>query len=63
MFELHRRGEEYYVQIFYKTDNSEDISAMEIPDCGVKCPLTKLFELYAEILPTEDETYENLCRL
>lgn len=32
-----------------------------IPDCGQKCPLTKMFEVYEDIIPTEDFDIE--CRL
>lgn len=32
-----------------------------IPDCGQKCPLTKMFDVYEDIIPTEDFDIE--CRL
>lgn len=31
-----------------------------IPDCGYQSPLSRMYELYADILPTED--YETTCR-
>lgn len=63
-FELYRNGRgEYYVQLFYRTDDSEYMAPIEIPNCGTKCPLDKLHELFKDILPTEDETYASLCHL
>lgn len=62
-FELYRRASEYYVQLFYRKDKFQDVPPIEIPHCGTKCPLDKLYELYNDILPSEDDTYESLCRL
>lgn len=60
-FELYRRERDYYVQLFYRTDNSEIIPPIEIPKCGTKCPLDKLFELYKDVLPTDNETIDSFC--
>lgn len=61
--EMYKEDQEYYVQLFYRTDKSEYIPPINIPNCGIKCPLGKLFELFSRILPNNDETYESLCRL
>lgn len=50
------------MQIFYR--NSTEIpnpSALNIPGCGSKCELTKMYDLYHDILPTHD--FEHECRL
>lgn len=39
-----------------------DETPAHIPNCGQLCPLAKFYELYSEILPTENETFESLCR-
>lgn len=62
LFELYQRDDEYYVQLFYRKTISENAQPMEIPNCGTKCPLDKFYELYKDILPTEDEDFESLCR-
>lgn len=61
--ELYKSEQDYYVQVFYRKDNSENLPPIEIPGCGIKCPLQTLYKLYDEILPKEHETYESLCRL
>lgn len=35
--------------------------ALMIPDCGTKCPLEKLYELYKDWLPTQSSEKE--CKL
>lgn len=50
-----------YVQIFYKNTSDTNISALEIPYCGTKCPLDRLYHLYEDILPTQ--TFEEECKL
>lgn len=49
------------MQILYKKSATECAEALEIPNCGTKCPLDKLYELYKDILPTQD--YELMCQL
>lgn len=61
--ELFKRDDNYFVQFFYRKDNSEYLPPINIPNCGLVCPLEKLFEMYQDILPAENETYELLCRL
>ena len=62
-FELYRRGTKFYVQIFYRKFEFEDVEPMEIPACGKECSLDDLYKLYADILPTDSETYESLCKI
>lgn len=52
-----------YVQIFYRNSTKlQDIPLLlEFPECGVKCPLKKIYELYKNILPTK--SYHEECAL
>lgn len=52
-FELYQSGEDFYVKIFYKnsTANEMNIPAQEIPDCGMECPLYRMYEVYDDVLP------------
>ncbi|XP_032595749.1 prostatic acid phosphatase isoform X2 [Drosophila grimshawi] len=38
------------VSVFYKNTTAEPLP-MNIPNCGVSCPLAKLIDLYADVLP------------
>lgn len=60
-FELYQSDNDHYVQIFYKNSTETNIPAMEIPKCGTKCPLNKMYELYDEILPKN--SFEEECQL
>lgn len=63
-FELHQFNGTYHVELYYKQERGEDkvpLQPLFIPNCGEKCPLSKLYELYQEILPTED--FDTECRL
>lgn len=53
-----------YVQIFYKNSTKlNDIPwSLEFPECGVKCPLKKLYKLYKHILPTKSHDEECTLR-
>lgn len=62
-FELYRCGGDYFIQLFYRKNGSEDVRPTEIPNCGTNCPLDKFHELYSDILPTKSESFESLCRL
>ncbi|XP_001648000.2 testicular acid phosphatase homolog [Aedes aegypti] len=46
-----------YVSVYYK-DSSEDPEALNISNCGPRCPLEKMFELYQDIIP---EDWEREC--
>lgn len=63
LFELYKRGEENYVQISYRKTVSDDELPVMIPNCGTMCPLAKFYELYKDILPSSDESFNSLCRL
>lgn len=55
--ELHETSAGFHVEIYYKQHHGEDIIPLEplfIPNCGRKCPLSKMYELYDDILPTDD---------
>lgn len=63
-FELHQFNGVYHVEIYYKRDRGEDkvpLQPLFIPNCGQKCPLNKFYEIYQDILPTED--FDTECRL
>lgn len=64
MLELHILNSIPYVQIFYKnttgTTDQADLLPMNIPNCGIICPLSKMFELYKDILP---DSFEEECKL
>lgn len=62
LFELRVRNNVTYMEIYYKRSYA-DLSPelLFIPDCGYSCPLEKLYQLYADILPTQD--YYKACAL
>lgn len=62
--ELHKSNDEYYIEIFYKRNRGEDVEPLEplyIPNCGQKCTLSKMNELYHDIIPTGD--FETECKI
>ena len=59
MLELHKHGHDYSVQVFYKNTTGDPLP-MNIPRCGTSCPLDKMYELYAEVLPGD---FDHECRL
>lgn len=63
LFELYQGRNYPYVRIFYKnnTDMNITLQSLNIPKCGVKCPLTRLYSLYEDILPTK--SFEDACTL
>ncbi|XP_073817292.1 acid phosphatase 1 isoform X3 [Musca autumnalis] len=50
---------EPYISIFYK-NTTADPEPMLIPDCGIECPLNKLFNIYSDILPQD---WDSECKL
>lgn len=60
-FELHKTDIDNYVQVFYRNSTESDVPALNIPNCGNKCPLDMWFELYQNILPTQ--SFEKECEL
>lgn len=63
LFDLYNNGTQNYVQIAYKKGDEDDGTVLNIPDCGTKCPLEKMYKLFEKILPQrnfEDECEFNL---
>lgn len=63
-FELHKSNGNYHIEIFYKRHYDRDDEPSEplfIPNCGKKCPLSQFYEIYQDIIPTED--FDTECRL
>nr|XP_014095030.1 prostatic acid phosphatase [Bactrocera oleae] len=62
IFELHQNQQtgEYYIEIYLR--NSEDGCAelLSVPNCGAQCPLDRLIDLNADVIP--NETYEERCK-
>ncbi|XP_031636521.1 uncharacterized protein LOC116349294 [Contarinia nasturtii] len=56
LFELYKSSDDYYVQLFYRKSNEENPVPLNFPNCGTKCSLDRLFELYRDILPSDPET-------
>lgn len=64
LFELHQLNGTFHVELYYKRERGDDkvpLEPLEIPNCGKKCPLDKLYEVYKDIIPTED--FDTECRL
>lgn len=60
MFELYKNAnDDAYVQLFYK--NASEPTLLEFPNCGDKCTISTLNDIYAEIIPSED--YDDECTL
>lgn len=57
--ELRLRNSIPVVQVFYK-NTTDTPSALEIPRCGFVCPLAKMYEIYADVLPGN---FDEECRL
>lgn len=63
-FELHKFNGTFHVEIYYKHSRGEDVEPLEplsVPNCGQRCPLEKLYEVYRDVIPTED--FDTECRL
>lgn len=57
LLELYKNGEhEHYIQIFYRKSDVENLSPLNIPNCGTKCSLNRLYELYSDLIPGDFET-------
>lgn len=62
--ELHHFNGTFHIEIFYKRDRGEENVSLQpivIPNCGRKCPLSKLNDIYRDVIPTGD--FETECRL
>lgn len=62
-FELYERDTGYYVKLFYRKTNVEKPSPLLIPGCGKLCPLQRWYEIYKNILPSDTEDHDTLCKL
>ncbi|XP_037048491.1 prostatic acid phosphatase-like [Bradysia coprophila] len=51
--ELRKIGNEHIVQIFYK-NSDKNPGPIDIPGCGTACPLSKMYEIYDDIIPKND---------
>lgn len=49
------------MQLFYKNSTDTNIPPLHIPHCGTKCPLQKMYDLYGDILPTQN--FDDACKL
>lgn len=47
------------MQIVYKKGNEDEGTVLNIPECGEKCPLEKMYQLYDKILP--QQSFEEEC--
>lgn len=61
MLELRKStsGDEPYVSVYYK-NTTEEPEPMSIPNCGKRCPLSKMFTVYRDILP---ENWQRECEV
>lgn len=62
--ELHDVNGNFHVEIYYKRDHGEDKKPLEplyIPNCGTKCPLYRLYEIYKDVIPSDE--YDVECRI
>lgn len=51
MVELRMHNNSPYVSIYYKNSTETPREALNIPGCGVFCPLYQMLEIYKNILP------------
>lgn len=49
------------MQLFFKNSTATKLPALDVPGCGKKCSIEKLYELYKDILPTQ--SFEKECAL
>lgn len=61
MFELRKLNNDYALQVFYRNTSAETLTPLNIPKCGTLCPLNKMYELYADVLPDGD--FETECKV
>lgn len=47
------------MQIAYKKGSEDDGTLLNIPQCGNKCPLEKMYKLFEKILP--HRSFEDEC--
>lgn len=59
LLEMRQYKTQPLISVFYKTTN-EYPKPIEIPGCGIQCPLTKMYELYSDVIP---EDWESECKI
>ena len=59
LLEMRKKNNDFVIEIFYKNSSSEP-TQLDIPNCGMSCPLSKMYELYNDVLPVD---WESECRL
>lgn len=60
--ELYKSNQnEHYVQIFYREAQEEYPTPMNIPGCGIRCPLDQFYNVYKSIMPEHD--FDTECKL
>lgn len=60
MMELRTYKDEPYVELYYK-NSTETPPPLYIPKCGYSCPLQDMYQLYADVLPTNN--FQTECAL
>lgn len=51
-FELYKTDKnKYYLQVFYRNEGEEHPTPIHVPGCGGKCPFSRFYELYQDIIP------------
>lgn len=62
LFELRSTPTGPRIEIFYKKSSETDVATpLYIPHCGFSCPVDKFYELYNDIIPTDD--FANTCQI
>lgn len=64
MFELREYSDGYRVEVFYKNTTGEPLQ-LDLPGCGISCPLDKMFQIYKTVLPVNwyDECQLSLLQM
>ncbi|XP_031634018.1 prostatic acid phosphatase-like [Contarinia nasturtii] len=61
LFELYKKGDSYYIEIFYKNSTNENLSPLNMPTCGVRCSIRDFRRIYETVIPTE--SFEKECEV
>lgn len=61
MFELRTFQNESYIEVYYRNTTEIQPPPLYIPNCGYSCPLKKMYQLYANVLPKKD--FKTECEL
>lgn len=55
LLEMRKHKKQALISVYYKTSN-EIPRPIEIPGCGIQCPLAKMYDLYNDVIPEDWET-------